>query len=88
MSTMITDALQRLARAFGNAMLMMAIADDEYWLARGQLVDPELARLLPGLADRSAGNEAGPSFSRGHDAVLEAEWLLAAAREDEAVPAA
>lgn len=83
---MLNGALSRALRAFGNAMLLMAIADDEYWLARGQLVDPELARLLPRLGVGIDTDEPNSRLARD-DAIHEAEWLLSEAREDEAVPA-
>ncbi len=84
---MITGVLERVLQAFGQAMLLMAFADDEYWLVRDRLLDPELARLLPGPG-ASVGGDEGARLPSGDDAVLEAEWLLAAAREEDAVPAA
>lgn len=85
---MLNGALDRVLRAFGNAMLMMALADDDYWYARTRLIDPEAARLLVGWTPEIEPGEAGSRAWDGDEAVLEAEWLLAAARADDVVSAA
>lgn len=85
---MLNGALDRVLRAFGRAMLMMALADDDYWYARTRLVDPEAARLFASWDPAIEGDESTAWVPSGEDAVFEAEWLLAAAREDDVVPAA
>ena len=85
---MLKDVLDRVLGAFGHAMLMMAQADDDYWYARTRLADAEAARAFADL-DRGVEHDEPTSWTEGgEDAVLEAEWLLASARADDAVSAA
>ncbi|MFN8638048.1 MAG: hypothetical protein U0360_00980 [Dehalococcoidia bacterium] len=59
--------LQSLAQAFLDGMTLMALADDEYWLARQYHTDPEAARLLPWLGDTSS-----PATTTD----VEADWAI------------
>ncbi len=84
--TPVAGLFQTLMQAFLDGMTLMALADDEYWLARQFHTDPEAARLLPWL-----GNAPGPAATAetgadwdldSHAALAEVEAMLAGEAED------
>lgn len=81
--------LQRLLQAFLDGMILMALADDEYWLARQHHADPEAARLLPWLAEAphaGVASEPGADWDFESEAVIaEIEAMYASESEDVAL---